>query len=160
MARKRDRTPRPKLTLLPAPVSSLAMLIGGAALCCMTWLARGDGWPAFVWAVFGIFIMSQPVSGIVRGEGDQLRVGIRKIDLTGIVKVAVYNRKQWGFSYSVAVLKFGGRVDEISGAFLTSKAFTKMIDWIGVSPEVLEGFWSSRALAAQRPDLTQQRPKR
>ncbi len=160
MARKRERTPRPKLLLLPAPLSSLALLIGGIALCCLSWLSRDDGWTALVWAIAGIFIMLQPLSGFVRGQADQLRVGVRKLNLTGIQKVVVYNRKSWGISYSVAVLKFDNRVEEVSGAFLTSKSFTKLINWLGLTPELLEGFWNARALAAHRPDLLPEHSKR
>ena len=47
---------------------------------------------------------------------------------------------------------------DISGAFLTSKSFTKMIDWLGITPEVLEGWWTQRLLASQRPDLLPKRP--
>ena len=111
------------------------MVLGALVLLSLAWLSRGDGWPALVWAVPGFFVLVQPVSGFVRGQAGLLRIGVRKIDVTGLKKVAVYNRKQWGYSYSVAVLKLGDRVEEISGAFLTSKSFTKMIDWLGITPE-------------------------
>ncbi|WIY82735.1 hypothetical protein [Propionimicrobium sp. PCR01-08-3] len=146
---------RPKLSLYPSPLLALGTTAAALVLFAITWLSRDDGWPALVWAIPGVFIFCQPITGWVRGEATQLRVGFRKFDLSKLHRVTIFNRKQLGFSYSVMVLKSNQRVDQVSGAFLTSKSFTKLVDWVGISPEVLQGTWNDRALAATRPDLTQ-----
>lgn len=117
-----------------------------------------DGWYGLVWAIPGAYVFSQPIRGFVRGADQQVRIGLRKIDLTGLLKVSVYERLTWGFRHAVVVLKFNNRVEEISGMFLTTKSFTKLVHWFNAQIEQLPGIWTPRRLRNERPDLVLLRP--
>lgn len=154
MARK-QREPRARLALNPAPAISAGAIIFGIMLLRLAWQVSGsDPLTTLVWAFPGVFMVLQPIRGFARGADKQLRVGTRKIDLSGLHKVAVHERKFWGIRHAVATLKFQDRVDEISGLFFTTSGFTRMVEWLAVPVEVLPGIWGPRQLVAQRPDLT------
>lgn len=155
MARKpRERDPRPALSLLPAPFMTLGALVIGLVLLGLASIAiNTDGWYGVVWAIPGAYVFAQPVRGFVNGSAQQLRVGLRKINLAGLLKVTVYERVTWGFRHAVVVLKFNTRVEEISGMFLTTKSFTRLVQWFGVQIEELPGIWTPRRLRNERPDL-------
>lgn len=138
---------------------SIGAIGAGLVLLWMAWLAiQRDGWYGAVWAFPGAYVILQPLRGFIRGADRQLRVGPRKIDLTGLAKVAVYERATWGLRHAVAVLKFNDRVEEISGMFLSTKSFTRLVEWFAAPQEVLAGVWTPRRLRTERPDLLPLRP--
>ncbi len=154
--RKEHRThlPRPGLALNPAIGMTLGAIALGIGLLGLAWLAAGDdSWFGLIWALPGFYILLQPLRGIVRGSDQQLRIALHKIDLSKLTKVAVYERTQWGLTYGVAVLRFPDHVEEVLGSFLTTRSFTRLVEWFGVPIEVLQGAWTPRQLAAARPDL-------
>ena len=51
------------------------------------------------------------------------------------------------------VVLAGVDVEEVLGSFLTTRSFTRLVEWFGVPIEVLQGAWTPRQLAAARPDL-------
>lgn len=151
---RRRQVPRPALSLNPAILATIVALVVAAILLSLAVIAiRQDGPVGLVWAIPGVYVLLQPLRGIVRGGDQQLRIALRKIDLTDLSKVAVYERTQWGLRYGVASLKFPGRVEEVMGLFLTSRSFTRMVEWLDVPIEVVPGVWTTRRLASERPDL-------
>ena len=157
MARRKEqrpRPPRPALKLNPAIGMTLGAIGLGVGLLGLAWLAAGDdSWFGLIWALPGAYVLLQPLRGIVRGSDEQLRIALHKIDLSKLTKVAVYERTQWGLTYGVAVLRFPDHVEEVLGSFLSTKSFTRLVEWLGVPIEVLQGAWTQRQLAAARPDL-------
>lgn len=164
MARRNERNrpvDRAEISLIPAVVISMVTWLAAAILLAGAWLARDrDGWMALVWAIPGAYLLVLPLRGFVRGRAERLTVGFRRYDLAQLTKVAVYDRKQFGLKYSVAVLKFPDRVEEISGMYLTTRSFTDLVEWFKVRIEVLEGNWNPRRLASERPDLAPSRARR
>ena len=158
---KKPKTPRPALRLTPAILPSLLAIAGGALVLYWAWLtSKQDGIWAMVFVIPALFVMLQPVGGFVSGQQNQLRAGTRRHDLKGLRKTVVYNRKTIGYTHSLVALIWADRVEEVSGAFLTSRDFTRLVDWLGPRPEVLEGLWPPRKIASQRPDLVLRRPKK
>lgn len=165
MARKaqgRARPPRPRISLFPAPLISLGAIAGGLLMLGLSYTQYPrDGWYALVWVVPGLYVLAQPITGFVRGDADLLQVGLRKIDLTGLSKVTVHTRSQTGLKQGVASLSFPGRVEEISGLFLTTKGFTRLVEWFAVPITTIDGHWSMRTFRKEHPDLvpTRSRPR-
>lgn len=146
--------PRPALALNPSPLSTLGAVVVGGLMLSLAWIAvRNDGGYGLVWALPGAYVFFQPLRGIVRGLDQQLRIVARRIDLSNLARVAVFERNQWGFNHGVAVLKFPDHVEHVSGLFLSTKSFTRLVQWLAVPIEVVPGAWSSRRLASERPDL-------
>lgn len=155
----RERLPRPALALNPTPGLTLGAVAIGLVLLWLAWLGgRQDGWAALVWAFPGVYVVAQPVRGLVRGQDKKLTVGLHSIDLSGLRKVTVYERKTLGIRHAVAVLMLNHRVEEISGLFLSTASFTRLVEWLGGMVEVLDGLRTPRQLLAERPDLTPTRP--
>ena len=50
------------------------------------------------------------------------------------------------------------QVEEISGLFLSTASFTRLVEWLGGMVEVLDGLRTPRQLLAERPDLVPTRP--
>lgn len=157
---KKYQTARPELRLYPALLPSLLAIIGGILVLYWAWVtSERDGIWALVFVIPAIYVIAQPVGGFVSGRGNTLRAGSRRHDLKGLRKIVVYNRKTIGYTHSLVALIWPDRVEEVSGAFLTSKDFTRLVEWLGPRPEVLEGLWPPRRINAERPDLVLRRPK-
>lgn len=157
MARKAQgnaRPPRPAITLYPAPLITLGALVGGLLVLGLAYSQYPrDGWYALVWVVPGLYVLAQPITGLVRGQANTLRIGLRTIDLTGLTKVTVHERSQTGLRQGVASLTFPGRVEEVGGLFLTTRGFTRLVEWLGVPITTIEGRWSMRSFRRAHPAL-------
>lgn len=163
MARKagRERYQRPLIALWPAPLISLGAIFAAAMLLGLARVASGTDIAAtIIWALPGIYFLMQPVRGLVRGQGEQVRIGFRTLELAGLQKVAVYERRTWGIKHAVAVLKSHDRVEDVSGLMMSTKSFTEFVRWLAVPTETLQGQWLPRQLANARPDLALKRPEK
>lgn len=163
MARNRKAQPRsverPQISLLPALPMTAATVVGGLAVLAFGLFAvPRDGWSGLIWALPGIYIAAQPIQGIVRGQGEKLRMGWRTIDLAGLESVTVHDRKNFGLKYSVASLKFADHVEEITGMFLSTKSLTELVTWLDAPIKVVDGMWSARRFWAAHPRLMPSRP--
>lgn len=163
MARKpRTRqAERPQISLLPAVPMTIGSVIAGVAVLLLGLFAiPRDGWAGLVWALPGIYVTVQPIQGFVRGTDDQLRLGWRRIDLSGLQQVTVHDRKNMGLKYSVASLQMTDHVEEITGMFLSTESFTRLVQWFNVPIKVVDGMWSSRQFWGVHPRLMPSRPPR
>ncbi len=158
MARKAQgnaRPPRPAITLYPAPLITLGALVGGLLVLGLAYSQYPrDGWYALVWVVPGLCVLAQPITGFVRGQANTLRIGLRTIDLTGLTKVTVHERSQ-----DQAVRQAWHRRPSWSGrggrriSFLTTRGFTRLVEWLGVLITTIEGRWSMRSFRRAHPAL-------
>jgi len=150
----RQPVTRPSLQLYPVSVVSVLALLCGIGLLVLTVpMVRQDGWAGLIWALPGVVFVIQPFFSIVRGQDETLRIGTHTVGLTGLRKVTVYTRRSWGTPYAIAVLKLGNRVEEFSGRFMSSRGFTRLVLWLAVPVETLDGYWTPQRVAAERPDL-------
>lgn len=150
---------RPPIRFFPAIGISLLAIFGSLAVGTLMVVAiPQDGWAGVIWALPAVYVMVQPINGFVRGKDDRLHIGLGSFSLEGLSKVTVHDRRNLGLKYSIAALEFPDHVREISGLFLTTPAFTKLVQWLGVRTQVLDGEFSQRQYAMGYPQLMPSRP--
>lgn len=155
------RIERPAIRLFPSLLMGFGTLAGGLLVLALGLFAiPRDGWSGLVWTIPGFYVMLQPIQGFVRGKDDQLRLGLRTINLADLQKVSVHDRKNWGLRYSVVSLQMSDHVQEINGLFLSTDSFTQLVLWLKVPTRVIDGLFSARQFAERYPHLLPSRPPR